>query len=92
MVAHSSPLSFCSLCGIAGHKENECVADPTKSVGLKSWKRLKTNLSDKYRPTHLQELSDCLGELSSYHFSLDVKMSREVSFYLKYSLYKRDHL
>lgn len=79
MIAHSyRPPPVCTLCGASGHRNSSCISEPYISVSMFLWKTLEGNVPNVSNRTHLQELSDCLIQLSQFHSSQEIMGFRQV--------------
>ncbi|KAL5964925.1 Terminal uridylyltransferase 7 [Taenia solium] len=79
MIAHlCRPPPVCTLCGVSGHCSSSCVAEPQVSVSISSWKALESKVPQMSNKTHLEELSDCLIQLSQFHSCQEIRSFRQV--------------
>ncbi|VDK33695.1 unnamed protein product [Taenia asiatica] len=79
MIAHLyRPPPVCTLCGVLGHCSSSCVAEPQVSVSMSSWKALEKKVPQISNKTHLEELSDCLIQLSQFHSCQEIRSFRQV--------------
>ncbi|EUB58679.1 uridylyltransferase [Echinococcus granulosus] len=79
MIAHSyRPPPVCTLCGASGHRNSSCISEPYISVSMSLWKTLEGNVPNVSNRTHLQELSDCLIQLSQFHSSQEIMGFRQL--------------
>ncbi|VDD79269.1 unnamed protein product [Mesocestoides corti] len=74
---HSLPAPVCLLCGNSGHESHRCDSKPNQSISLDVWRKLAKDVPSVISAEHLQELSDCLQQLSSYHASNEINQVRE---------------
>lgn len=80
MFAHPyRPPPVCTLCGVSGHCNSSCVAEPHASVSMSLWKTLESKVPQVSNKVHLQELSNCLIQLSEFHSCQEIMSFRQVS-------------